>query len=158
MPVGPTVAHLALAGTCWLCYTVIPVFRRRSRKVNGVTGFLESSPTWPVRCMQFWLVVRDGVGRPEPLTTELNDGRRALSVFSFEEEAALFLRLCARRSWRVRATGIGELLSVLTGPFREVELVALDPLPQSDARALNSLLCVDRQRFVDFLLRKGAGH
>jgi hypothetical protein len=106
--------------------------------------------------MQFWLVVRDGVGRPEPLTTELNDGRRALSVFSFEEEATLFLRLCARRGWRVRA--IGELLSVLTGPFREAELVALDPLPQGEAGVLNGLLCVDRERFVDLLLRKWARH
>ena len=126
--------------------------------MNGATGLLESSPTWPVRRMQFWLVVRDGVGRPEPLTTELNDGRRALSVFSFEEEATLFLRLCARRGWRVRAIGIGELLSVLTGPFREAELVALDPLPQGEAGALNGLLCVDRERFVDLLLRKWAGH
>lgn len=126
--------------------------------MSGANGLLESSPTWPVIRMQFWLVVRDGVGRMEPLTTELNDGRRALSVFSFEEEATLFLRLCARRGWRVRATGIGELLSVLTGPCREVELVTLDPLPQSAAGALNGLLCVDRQRFAGFLLRKGSGH
>jgi hypothetical protein len=123
--------------------------------VNGATGLLESSPTWPVRRMQFWLVVRDGVGRMEPLTTELNGGRRALTVFSFEEEATLFLRLCTRRGWRVRATGTGDLLSILTGPCREVELVALDPLPQNEAGALNGLLCVDRQRFVGFLLRKG---
>ena len=123
--------------------------------MNGATGLLESSPTWPVRRMQFWLVVRDGVGRMEPLTTELNGGRRALTVFSFEEEATLFLRLCARRGWRVRATGTGELLSILTGPCREVELVALDPLPHNEAGALNSLLCADRQRFVGFLLRKG---
>jgi hypothetical protein len=123
--------------------------------VNGATGLLESSPTWPVRRMQFWLVVSDGVGRMEPLTTELNGGRRALTVFSFEEEATLFLRLCTRRGWRVRATGTGDLLSILTGPCREVELVALDPLPQNEAGALNGLLCVDRQRFVGFLLRKG---
>jgi hypothetical protein len=123
--------------------------------VNGATGLLESSPAWPVRRMQFWLVVSDGVGRMEPLTTELNGGRRALTVFSFEEEATLFLRLCTRRGWRVRATGTGDLLSILTGPCREVELVALDPLPQNEAGALNGLLCVDRQRFVGFLLRKG---
>ena len=108
--------------------------------------------------MQFWLVVRDGVGRMEPLTTELNYGRRALSVFSFGEEATLFLRLCARRGWRVRATRIGKLLSVLTGPCREVELVALDPLPQKEAGALNGLLCLERQRFVGFLLREGSDH
>ena len=54
-------------------------------------------------------------------------------------------------------TGIEELVSILSGPYREVELVALDPLPQRRAEALNSLLCVDRKRFVDFLLREGLG-
>ncbi len=126
--------------------------------MNGATGLLESSPAWPVRRMQFWLVVRVGVGRMEPLTTELNDGRRALSVFSFEEEARLFVRLGTCGGWRVRATRTGELLSVLSGPRREVELVALDPLPRRAAGALNGLLCVDRERFIGFLLRKQSGH
>ena len=107
--------------------------------------------------MQFWLIAGNGVGRSEPLTTELADGRRALCVFGFREEVELFLRLCARRGRRVRATGIGELVSVLSGPCREVALVALDPLPPGAAAALNVLLCVDRQRFLGFLLRKGSG-
>jgi hypothetical protein len=46
----------------------------------------------------------------------------------------------------------------LSGPCGEVELVALDPLPQGEAEAVNRLLCVDRERFVGFLLRKGSGH
>jgi hypothetical protein len=110
-----------------------------------------------VRRMRFWLVVRDGVGRLELRTTEFTDGRRALSVFSFEKEAKLFLRRCISGGWRVRAAGVGELVSVLSGPYRELELVALDPLPQRRAEALNTLLCVNRERFVDFLLRQGVG-
>jgi len=86
---------------------------------------------------------------------ELNDGRRALSVFSFEEEARLFQRLGTRGGWWVRETGVGKLLSVLYGPCREVELVALDPLPQREAGALNGLLCVDRERFVGFFCERG---
>jgi hypothetical protein len=125
--------------------------------VNGATRLLESLPIWPVKRMQFWLVVRDGIGRLEPLTTELTDGRRALSIFSFEEEAKLSLRLDPCGGWRVRATGIGALASVLSDPCREVELVVLDPLPQRQAEALNSLLCMDRERFVYFL-RKGPGY
>src|SRR5215210_1513560 len=101
--------------------------------------------------MQFWLVVRDGIVRLEPLTTELTDGRRALNIFSFEEEAKLSLRLDTCGGWRVQATGIGELVSVLSDPCREVELFVLDPLPQRQAKALNSLLCMDRKRFVCFL-------
>jgi hypothetical protein len=126
--------------------------------VGGAARFLESLPAWPVRRMPFWLIERHDVGRLEPLTTELNDGRRALSVFSFEEEARLFQRLGTRGGWRVRETGVGELLSVLYGPCREVELSALDPPPQREAGALNGLLCVDREGFVGFLLRKGLGH
>ena len=108
--------------------------------------------------MPFWLIAEHGIGPLEPVTIELTDGRRALSVFSYEEEARLFIRLGTRGGWRVRATGIGELVSVLSGPCGGVELVALDPLPQRQAEALNGLLCVDRERFVDFLLRKKSGH
>ena len=105
--------------------------------------------------MQFWLIAKRGVGRLEPLTIDLTDGRRVLGVFSHEEEAKLFIRFGTRGGWRVRATGIGELASVLSGPCEGMELVALDPLPQKQAESLNSLLCMDRERFVDFLLRKG---
>jgi hypothetical protein len=108
--------------------------------------------------MPFWLIARHGAGGLDPLTTELTDGRSALNIFSFEEEARLFLRLGTCGGWRVRATGIGELLSVLSDPCREVELVALDPLPQLEAGVLNGLLCVDRERFAGFFLRKGSGH
>jgi hypothetical protein len=110
-----------------------------------------------MRCMQLWLKVANGFGRSEPPTTGLADGRRALCVSGFREEVELFLRLCARRGRRVRATGIGELVSVLSRPSGEVELVAPDPLPPGEAAALNALLCVDRQRFLGFLLRKGSG-
>ena len=127
--------------------------------MNGATRSLESSPTRPVRCMRFWLVVREGVGRPEPMTTELADGRRTLCVFSFGEEARLFLHLGdVGGGWRVRAAGVRELVSVLSGLCGGVELVALDPLPQREAEALNGLLCADQERFAGCLLRKGSGH
>lgn len=118
--------------------------------MNGAPRLLESFSTWLVRQMQFWLVARDGVGLLKLLTTELIGGRRALSIFSFEEEARLFLTRGTRGGWRIRVTGIEELVSILSRPCREVELVALDPLPQRQAEALNSLLCVNRERFVDW--------
>lgn len=109
--------------------------------------------------MQFWLIVRHDVGSLEPLATEFTDGRRALNIFRFEEEARLFLGLLGTHGgWRVRATGIEELVSVLYGPCREVELVALDPLPRRAAEAVNTLLCVDLERIVGFLMRRGSGH
>ncbi len=126
--------------------------------MDGAPRFLESLPAWPARRMPFWLIARHGPRGLEPLTTEFTDGRSALNIFSFEEEARLFVRLGTCGGWRVRATRTGELLSVLSGPRREVELVALDPLPRRAAGALNGLLCVDRERFVGFLLRKQSGH
>ncbi len=126
--------------------------------MRGQTRLPGSSPTRPARRVRFWLVSGGGPGRPEePLTVGFKDGSRALAVFSFEEEARLFLRL-GSRGWRVRVAGIGELVSMLSGPGVGAELVALDPLPQGEAEAVNRLLCVKRERFVGLLLRKGSGH
>ncbi len=76
-----------------------------------------------VRSRSYWLLAKRGWGRLEVLTTRLADDRRVLPVFSFEEEAVLYLRLGARGSWWVRRTGTGELVSLLYGPCREVEPV-----------------------------------
>lgn len=86
--------------------------------MEGATRLFEKSAVPPTRCMRFWLALRDGVGRFGPLTLELADGKKVLCVFSFEEEARLFFRLDARGGWRARATGIGALVSVLSGPCR----------------------------------------
>jgi hypothetical protein len=83
----------------------------------------------------------------------LADGRTVLPVFSFEEEAALFLCLGAQGSWHVRRTGAGELVSLLYGPCREVELVALDPISDVELDLMNRLVSLERSRFVDVLLR-----
>src|SRR3712207_3028613 len=81
----------------------------------------------------YWLLAKRRCGRLEVLITSLADGRRVMPVFSFEEEAALFLCLCVQGSWQVRQTGAGELVSLLYGPCKEVGLVALDPV--SDVRS-----------------------
>ena len=86
----------------------------------------------------------------------LVDGRRVLPVFSFEEEAALFLCLGVRGTWQVRRTGPGELVSLLYGPCRQVELVALDPMSDVETDVMNRLVSVERGRFVDILLRREA--
>ncbi len=62
-------------------------------------------------------------------------GSDVLPVFSFREEAQMFLGLGhAADSWQVKETTGGELVSVLYGPYREVEHVALDPTENSRAR------------------------
>ena len=56
----------------------------------------------------------------------------ALMVFSFEEEVKMFLRFgkVDGDGWRMRESGAGELVSVLSGPCQDVERVALDPMPE----------------------------
>jgi hypothetical protein len=49
--------------------------------------------------------------------------------------------------------GPGELVSLLYGPCREVELVALDPMSDVETDVMNRLVSLERGRFVDVLLR-----
>jgi hypothetical protein len=116
-------------------------------------------PRWSVdaatvRRNPYWLIAKRRRGRLEVLTTSLADGRGVLPVFSFEEEAALFLRLGVRGSWRVRRTEAGELVSLLYGLCQRVELVALDPISARGTDVMNRLVSLERGRFVDVLLRR----
>jgi hypothetical protein len=77
-----------------------------------------------------------------------------LPVFSFEDEARMFLELGALDGWRVRVTTAGELTSVLFGPCAGVRRVALDPLPGQDAAALVGPLSMERGVFIESLLEK----
>jgi hypothetical protein len=91
----------------------------------------------------------------EVLTTFLARGGEALPVFSFEDEANMFLRLGALGDdWRARETVGGELVSVLCGPCAGVDRVVLDPipLPGSLTEGLNVLLSTEREAFVRSLL------
>lgn len=99
----------------------------------------------------------------EVLTTKLTGDEASLPVFSIEEEAASFLRSLSPEfalgsGWRVRETRAGELVSVLYGPCREVERVALDLSPemyQMGASATADLVSVGRKSFADSLV---SGH
>jgi hypothetical protein len=91
----------------------------------------------------------------EVLTTNLARGGEALPVFSFEEEANMFLRLGALGDdWRARETAGGELVSVLCGPCAGVDRVVLDPvpLPGSLVEGLKGLLSTGREAFMRSLL------
>jgi hypothetical protein len=107
-----------------------------------------------VRRSPYWLLAKRRRGKLEIFTTSLADDRRVLPVFSFEEEAALFLWLSVQGSWQVRRTAPAELVSLLYGPCREVELVALDPMSEVETDVMNRLVSVERGRFVDVLLHR----
>ena len=90
------------------------------------------------------------------MTMRLADGRSVLPVFSFEEEAALFLCLGVQGSWQVRRAEAGELLSLLCSSCRKIELVALDPVSDVETDVVNKLVSLERERFVDVLRMEAA--
>lgn len=103
----------------------------------------------------YWLIARRQVSWMETLTVRIDGRGEVLPVFSFEEEAGLFLECgVPGDGWQVRQTSAGELASVLSGPCAGVENVALDPLLEMDARMLSGLLCVDRDDFAGMLLER----
>ena len=107
------------------------------------------------RRRSYWLISKRRRGSLDIWTMGLADGRSVLPVFSFEEEATLFLSLGVQGSWQVRRVGAGELVSLLYGPCRGVELVALDPVSDVEPAVINGCVSLPRKRFVDVLLRKG---
>jgi hypothetical protein len=99
-----------------------------------------------------WLIVRDdlgaGGGPPEVLTLGGEVDERILPVFSFEEEALLFLHFCSfGEGWHASKSGIADLASALSDVWR----VALDPIPEIGPHGPHGLVCVSRKKFVGLL-------
>jgi hypothetical protein len=105
----------------------------------------------------FWLITKHITNRMDIYTTNLCGDGKALVVFSFEEEAEMFLdlRLAASKDrWRVRQTSVGELVSVLYGPCSDTKKVVLDPLPEIGREELTGPLGMHREEFLRFLVGK----
>jgi hypothetical protein len=103
----------------------------------------------------YWLITRLATSRMEVFTIRLGGNGEALAVFSFEEEAKMFLdlRLAASdEGWRVRQTSAGELVSVLYGPCSDAKKVALDPIPVAARKEPVGHLTMHPNDFLRFLL------
>jgi len=96
------------------------------------------------------------MGRLEVLTLHCE---KTLPIFSHQEEAQMFLRLSrgVGEGWRVSESGAGELVSVLYGLCREVEEVALDPLPEMVAERTVGLVSLDRGCFIERITTRRGG-
>jgi hypothetical protein len=108
---------------------------------------------------RYWVIAKDtkdtkdGFGQPDLLTVDLDGAGEALPVFSFEEEAEMFLLLQTTEEVReVRETTPGQLVSILYGPCADVGRVMLDPLPEIGPRMQISLLGMDRNDFVESVM------
>src|SRR5215210_9349938 len=104
---------------------------------------------------RYWVIAKDGFGQPDVLTVDLAGTGEALPVFSFEEEAEMFLWLQTTEDGReVRETTPGQLVSILYGPCADVGRVMLDPLPEIGTSMQFSLLVLgmDRNDFVESVM------
>lgn len=102
--------------------------------------------------VRYWLISGLSGDRSDVLTLELAGGGRVLPVFSFEEEAAEFLRARGdhRGGLRINSTDVLELIVVLS--YLEVQKVLLDPMHEVDDEMAAVLVGVGRERFAESLL------
>jgi hypothetical protein len=104
----------------------------------------------------YWLIARDASKHVEVFTTHHRGGEALLPVFSSREEAQQFAeKELVKGGWHARPTGVGELVSVLYGPCRKVESVALDPPWETLTERTLDLVSLSREAFVDSLLGRG---
>jgi hypothetical protein len=96
-----------------------------------------------VGTQRYWVIAKDakdGFGQLELLTVDLDGTGEALPVFSFEQEAEMFLWLQTTEDGReVRETTPGQLVSILYGPCAQVRMQI-------------SLLGMDRNDFVESVM------
>jgi hypothetical protein len=97
----------------------------------------------------YWIVARRETGRSAPFIVTLPEGGEALPVFSFEEEAEMFLWFVENGDgWLAFEVSGGELLSILFGPRAVAQKVALDPSPEIVNEMAVGLITLSRERFV----------
>ncbi len=126
--------------------------------IRGETK-VEASVAGPGRgpSSRYWLIVKNDNGPLQALTIDL-DGQEALPIFSFREEAEMFVRFEAWDGWWVRETSAGELVLLLFGPYLlHVKKVALDPLPEICDEGMTRLLSVSKKHFAPVLLSDRGG-
>ncbi len=109
----------------------------------------------PNLAASYWLIEKHEAGRTEVPTVHLESGGEALPVFSWAEEAEMFLSLGGfeEDGWAIRESTAGGLVSMLEEELgAEVEFVALDPMPEMVTPMFGtmiSLVTLDRQSFID---------
>ena len=123
---------------------------------NAIEGRTEAR----ARFEPSWLIVGDdlgaGGGPPEVLTLEAGGNAELdgsiLPIFSFEEEALLFLCLCGLGGgWHATKSGAAELALVLSDDCPDARRVALDPIPEIGLCGPHDLVSLPRKEFVRLL-------
>ena len=104
----------------------------------------------------YWLIC-DGTGPPGALVLNLAGLGRTLPVFSFPEEAEMFMRLDGLDGdWEVREGVADDFFPHFFGPRERVESVVLDPLPGTMGDGAEGPVGIGPGRFVDRFLGASA--
>ena len=109
----------------------------------------------PDLAASYWLIEKHEAVHKEMPTIHLASGGDAPPVFSWAEEARMFLWLGGFKEggWAIRESTAGGLVSMLEGERNaKVEFVALDPVPEMLTPMFGtmiSLVTLDRQGFID---------
>lgn len=98
----------------------------------------------------FWLIMSDEDGR---ILTR-SDGPSP-AVFSGEGEAKLFLRWGMVEDGHIARTTSEDLISLLDSQCAEARSILLDPSPEMFAERMTALVRMDKERFVERLLKRG---
>ena len=116
---------------------------------NGVKRLQERSSD-----KAYWLIARQENGQTKVLTTNIAGDNKVLPIFSYGEEAEMFLGLGELEDgWQVKKSAAVDLLSMLFGTCSNVGRVALDPLPETVAKTTaNFFVSLDRERFMNRLI------
>ena len=123
----------------------------RREKEGKLAGVLRSG-TGVSDGAVYWLIC-DGTGPPGALVLDLAGLGRTLPVFSFPEEAEMFLRLDGLDGdWEVREGVADDFFPHFFGPREPVESVVLDPLPEAMGDGAEGAVGIGPGRFVDRFL------
>jgi hypothetical protein len=118
----------------------------------------EHTPRHPPDTVSYWLIAERRNNRIEVLTILTGGKQETLPVFSSREEAERIVRFeGVSDGWRVRESGAGELVSVLSGPCAGVEKVALDPSPEMVVEGTVGLVSLLRESFIGQIMARGSG-
>jgi hypothetical protein len=100
----------------------------------------------------YWLIA-DAAEPSGVYVADHDDLGRTLPVFSFREEAELFLALGGLGDgWRAVESGAGDFLALLLGTCAGVRNVILDPLPAMLDDKTAGLVSLSLESFVDRFL------
>ena len=104
----------------------------------------------------YWAIARHKHNRLDLFEARIGGGN-VLPVFSSEEQAEAFLLSRTAGEWETRPTGVGELISLLSDPYRHTTRVVLDPSPEAMDETVLVPAGVGQQVFLDSLLGRGRG-